>query len=285
MLARCLAAGSGKPAVPGGEMALIGPKQAAELSGKSQSDRHAGKGKGGKLSFRADDSGQRPVAPAGPEHGGSDHLSPLDGGRAGGSGRAAKLRAAAFAVCCACVAATHALAAHRGGTHRPQPPPTYSQAEVDSKVDQLLQNILSNMLTKQDLQNELGKFYTKSDVDGLLDQVRKGPPQQAVTRPELNAAITSLANEIQERDRQLRKSLGDQIRSLDDRTSTIPSWVSLSVSLVALCAAIWVGWRARVNATVNAAAIKARFTPRTERADRLVDEYASKPSERPGPTV
>jgi cell division septum initiation protein DivIVA len=141
--------------------------------------------------------------------------------------------------------------------------------------------MLSTVSTRQALQNELGKFYTKSDVDGLLDQVRKGPPQQAVTRPELNAAITSLANEIQERDRQLRKSLGDQIRSLDDRTSTIPSWVSLSASLVALCAAIWVGWRARVNAT----AIKARFTPRTERADRLVDEYASKPSERPGPTV
>ena len=63
-------AGGGKPAVPGGEMALIGPKQAAELSGKSQSDGHARKGKGGKLFFRADDSGQRLIAPAGPEHGG-----------------------------------------------------------------------------------------------------------------------------------------------------------------------------------------------------------------------
>ncbi len=266
-------------------MALIGPKQAAELSGKSQPDRHARKGRGEKLSFRVDDSGRRLTASAGPEHEGSDHLSPLDGGRAGGSGRAAKLRAAAFAVCCACVAATHALAAHRGGTHRPQPPPTYSQAEIDSKIDQLRQDILSNVPTRQARQNELGQFYTKSDVDGLLDQVRKAPPQQAVTRPELNAAITNLDNEIQERDRQLSKSLGDQIRSLDDRTSTIPSWVSLSVSLIALCAAIWVGWRARVNATANAAAIKARFIPRAERADRLVEEYASKPSERPGPTV
>jgi hypothetical protein len=243
-------------------MALIGPKQAAALSGKSQLNHRARKG--GKLSLGVDGSGQRLIAPAEPEHGTSDNPSPLNGGRAGVDGRAAKLRAAVFAVCCACVAATHALAAHRGGTHRPQPPSTYSQAEIDSKIDQLRQDMLSTVPTRQDLENELGKFYTKSDVDGLLDQIGKTPPPQAVTRPELNAAITKLDSEIQGRDRQLGKSLGDQIRNLDGRIPTIPSWVSLGVSLASLCVAIWVGWRARASSAVSAAATKARFIPRTE---------------------
>jgi hypothetical protein len=204
------------------------------------------------------------IDPAEPEHWASDHSGPLNGGRAGVDGRAAKLRAAMLAVGCACVAATHAGAAHRGGTHRPQPPPTYSQAEIDSKIDQLRRDMLSDVPTKQGLQDELGKFYTKSDVDGLLDQVRRTPSPQTVTRPELNAAITKLDNEIQERDRQLSKSLEGQIKNLDGRTSTIPSWVSLGVSLASLCAVAWVGWRARASAAVSAAATKARFIPRTE---------------------
>jgi hypothetical protein len=243
-------------------MAIIGPKQPATLIEESRSIHHARKS--GRPSSRVDDSEQRFIGPAEPEHWASDNPSRLDGGRAGVDGRAAKLRAAAFAVGCACVASTNAVAAHRGGTHRPQPPPTYSQAEIDHKIDQLRQDILSNVPTKQDLQDEVGKFYTKSDVDGLLDQIRRTPPPQAITQPELNAVVTKLNNDIQDWNRQLSKILEDQMKKVNGRTSTIPSWVSLGVSLASLCAVIWVGWRARASAAVSAAATKARFIPRTE---------------------
>ena len=264
-------------------MATVGPKQPATLNGESGSIHHARKS--GKPSSRVGDSGQRLIGRAGPGRWASDDPSPLDGGRAGVDRYPPRLRAAAFAVGCACVASTHAVAAHRGGAHKPQPPPTYSQAEIDHKIDQLRQGILSTVPTRQDLENELGRFYTKADVDGLLGQIQRTPPSQAVTRPELNAAVTKLDNEVQDGYRQLSKSLEGQVKNSDGRTSTTLSWVSLSVSLVALCAIIWVGWRAKVSAAVNAAATKARFIPGAGRADRRVDEYASKPSERPGPIV
>jgi hypothetical protein len=74
-------------------MALIGLKQAAELTGKNQSTiRRAVRS--GKLSFRVGDSGQPLIDPAEPEHWASDNPSRLDGDRAGVDGRAATLRAA-----------------------------------------------------------------------------------------------------------------------------------------------------------------------------------------------
>lgn len=265
-------------------MAMNGPKRAAPPSGKRQPSPRARKGR--RPSSRVDGGGQRLVEPTEPKHQALGDPSRLDGGRAGVSGRAAKLRAAALAAGCALVASTHAVAAHRGGTHRPQPPPAQSQAEIASELDRLEQSILSNVPMKQDLQNELSQFYTKSDVDGLLDQIRKGLPQQAVTQPELSAAITKLDGETQERDRQLRKALEGRTKNLGGEASTIPSWVSLGVSLASLCAAAWVGWKSKANVPTNAAAMeRARPIARAERTDRVVDEYAGQPSGQHGPTI
>jgi hypothetical protein len=74
-------------------MALIGLKQAAELTGKNQSTIHRAM-KSGKLSFRMDDSGQRLIDPAELERWASDNPSRLEGGKAGVDGQSPALQLA-----------------------------------------------------------------------------------------------------------------------------------------------------------------------------------------------
>jgi hypothetical protein len=72
-------------------MALVGLKQAAELTGKNQSTIHRAM-KNGKLSFRVDDSGQRLIDPAELERWASDNPSRLDGGKEGVDGHSNDLQ-------------------------------------------------------------------------------------------------------------------------------------------------------------------------------------------------
>src|SRR4051812_7214377 len=74
-------------------MALVGLKQAAELTGKNQSTIHRAM-KSGKLSFRVDDSGQRLIDPAELERWTSDNPSRLDADKDGRDGQRIDLQLA-----------------------------------------------------------------------------------------------------------------------------------------------------------------------------------------------
>ncbi len=198
--------------------------------------------------------------------------------------RAAKLVLAMFAVGCFAVALAPASTAQQRTARKASPP--YSRAEVDQQMNQLRQDLLTQVATMQALQNELNNVYSKTDVDKELGSLRSMIPQQGATRSDLDAAISKLDDETKAREQQLRGNFDDRIMALEagkpaasPRTAIIVAAcaviLSLGLGLASLAASLVIGRRARADALAIAeqAGEDARFLIRTGRAEEYLAEW------------
>jgi hypothetical protein len=199
----------------------------------------------------------------------------------------AKLIVVYIAIGCATMALTPAApakprTAHIGMAQKQPPPSTYSKAEIDQKIDQLQQGILSTVPSKQklidqlqqgilstvpsrqELEGRLAKFYSKSDIDTALDQIRRSFPQQTITPVELTARLTDADNITKARERQLYQSLNNKIPKASP-------WVAIILAAAGTSVSLFVSIASRVAA--NRPAAQTQLPAQQKRADELHEEW------------
>jgi hypothetical protein len=199
----------------------------------------------------------------------------------------AKLIVVYIAIGCATMALTPAApakprTAHIGTAQKQPPPSTYSKAEIDQKIDQLQQGILSTVPNKQklidqlqqgilstvpsrqELEGRLAKFYSKSDIDTALDQIRRSFPQQTITPVELTARLTDADNITKARERQLYQSLNNKIPKASP-------WVAIILAAAGTSVSLFVSIASRVAA--NRPAAQTQLPAQQKRADELHEEW------------
>ena len=185
--------------------------------------------------------------------------------------RGAKLIAVYIAIICATAALTSAATAesrtaHIGTAQKQPPPSTYSKAEIDQKIDQLQQVILSMVPSRQELNDRIAKLYSKSDIDTALDQIRRSFPQQTVTQAELSARLTDADNIAKAREQQL-------YQSLDNKIPKVSPWVAIILATAGTSVSLFVGIASMVVA--NRATTQTQSLAQEKRADELHEEWTS----------
>ncbi|MBV8892100.1 MAG: hypothetical protein JO266_09070 [Acidobacteria bacterium] len=156
--------------------------------------------------------------------------------------------------------------AHIGTAQKQPPPSTYSKAEIDQKIDQLQQVILSTVPSRQELNDRIAKLYSKSDIDTALDQIRRSFPQQTVTQAELSARLTDADNIAKAREQQL-------YQSLDNKIPKVSPWVAIILATAGTSVSLFVGITSMVVA--NRATTQTQSLAQEKRADELHEEWTS----------
>ena len=182
---------------------------------------------------------------------------------------AARLIAVYIAIGCATMALMPAATAkpktaHIGTAQKQPLPSTYSKAEIDQKIDQLQQDILSTVPSRQELEGRLAKLYSKSDIDTALDQIRRSFPQQTVTQAELTARLTDADNIAKAREQQLYQSLNNEIPKASP-------WVAIILAAAGTSVSLFVGFASRMAA--NRSAAQTQLPAQQQRADELQEEW------------
>jgi hypothetical protein len=199
----------------------------------------------------------------------------------------ARLIAVYIAIGCATMALTPAATAkprtaHIGTVQKQPSPSTYSKAEIDQKIEQLQQNILSTVPSKeklidqlhqdilstipsrQELEDRLAKLYSKSDIDIALDQIRRSFPQQTVTQAELTTRLTDADNIAKAREQQLYQSLNNKIPKASP-------WVAIILAAAGTSISLFVGIASM--AATNRPTAQTQLPTQQKRADKLHEEW------------
>jgi hypothetical protein len=199
----------------------------------------------------------------------------------------ARLIAVYIAIGCATMALTPAATAkprtaHIGTVQKQPSPSTYSKAEIDQKIEQLQQNILSTVPSKeklidqlhqdilstipsrQELEDRVAKLYSKSDIDIALDQIRRSFPQQTVTQAELTTRLTDADNIAKAREQQLYQSLNNKIPKASP-------WVAIILAAAGTSISLFVGIASM--AATNRPTAQTQLPTQQKRADKLHEEW------------
>jgi hypothetical protein len=199
----------------------------------------------------------------------------------------ARLIAVYIAIGCATMALTPAATAkprtaHIGTVQKQPSPSTYSKAEIDQKIEQLQQSILSTVPSKeklidqlhqdilstipsrQELEDRLAKLYSKSDIDTALDQIRRSFPQQTVTQAELTTRLTDADNIAKAREQQLYQSLNNKIPKASP-------WVAIILAAAGTSISLFVGIASM--AATNRPTAQTQLPTQQKRADKLHEEW------------
>jgi hypothetical protein len=199
----------------------------------------------------------------------------------------ARLIAVYIAIGCATMALTPAATAkprtaHIGTVQKQPSPSTYSKAEIDQKIEQLQQSILSTVPSKeklidqlhqdilstipsrQELEDRLAKLYSKSDIDTALDQIRRSFPQQTVTQAELTARLTDADNIAKAREQQLYQRLNNKIPKASP-------WVAIILAAAGTSISLFVGIASM--AATNRPTAQTQLPTQQKRADELHEEW------------
>jgi hypothetical protein len=199
----------------------------------------------------------------------------------------ARLIAVYIAIGCATMALTPAATAkprtaHIGTVQKQPSPSTYSKAEIDQKIEQLQQSILSTVPSKeklidqlhqdilstipsrQELEDRVAKLYSKSDIDIALDQIRRSFPQQTVTQAELTTRLTDADNIAKAREQQLYQSLNNKIPKASP-------WVAIILAAAGTSISLFVGIASM--AATNRPTAQTQLPTQQKRADKLHEEW------------
>jgi hypothetical protein len=199
----------------------------------------------------------------------------------------ARLIAVYIAIGCATMALTPAATAkprtaHIGTVQKQPSPSTYSKAEIDQKIEQLQQSILSTVPSKeklidqlhqdilstipsrQELEDRVAKLYSKSDIDIALDQIRRSFPQQTVTQAELTTRLMDADNIAKAREQQLYQSLNNKIPKASP-------WVAIILAAAGTSISLFVGIASM--AATNRPTAQTQLPTQQKRADKLHEEW------------
>ena len=119
----------------------------------------------------------------------------------------------------------------------------YSRAEVDSLIDQLRSELLSKIPPKPEpsaAPPAPPQGYSKAEVDDLLSKLRSDIERNAVTKQDIARATEPFVTS-----KQLDKAIDEATKTarlrekaIDNKIPTFPAWISPLLSLAALICAI-----------------------------------------------